>query len=367
MRRFVYLILLCLTVLSAAGLVFSYFSVYVSPEQAWFLSFFGLLFTPLLLLNLSFLLLWVIFRKWLLLLPLTVILLSFSFVRTLVHLPLGPKSGAAKSQLKLLSYNVNMFGLKRTYRDPSTYAQIADFIKREKFDVACIQEFYMHDKVLREQQLARQLPGLPHRYVYYSTVRTNRRFGLATFSRYPIVSQGSIAFPNTTNAAIFTDVVLSTSDTVRIYNVHLQSVRFGDRERVLLQDEGFWYDNKKDHSHVLRSASGKLKSAFLMRAQQVDTVARHIGQSPYAVVVCGDFNDTPISYSYHTMRGNLCDGFMEAGRGLMSTFVSIIPSFRIDYILYSSYFRANACYCPNLAYSDHYPLVCRLTLRKEGE
>jgi endonuclease/exonuclease/phosphatase family metal-dependent hydrolase len=333
----------------------------------WFLPFFGLLFTPLLLLNLAFLLLWVIFRKWLLLLPLVVILINLSFVQTLVQLPVGKKSVATQPQLKLLSYNVNMFGLKSSYSDMSTYAQVAGFINHEKFDVACIQEFYTQSEVQSERQFTRRLPDLPHCYVHYSATRRNRRSGIATFSRFPIVNQGSIAFPNTVNTAIFTDIALSKTDTVRIYNVHLQSVRFGDRERDLLQDERFWYDSKKDHGSVLRSASGKLKSAFLMRAQQVDALSQHMRRSPYVVVVCGDFNDTPVSYTYHTMRGDLCDGFMEAGRGLMSTFVSIIPSFRIDYILYSSYFSASACYCPDLSCSDHYPLVCRLTVRGEGE
>jgi endonuclease/exonuclease/phosphatase family metal-dependent hydrolase len=203
--------------------------------------------------------------------------------------------------------------------------------------------------------------------VYYSRTRGNSRLGFATFSRFPVVNQGSIAFPNTPNAAIFTDIALSNADTVRVYNVHLQSIRFGDREKDLLQSETFWYDHKNDHSRVLWSVSGKLRSAFRIRAQQVDTISRHIRQSPYRVVLCGDFNDTPVSYSYHTMRGNLCDGFMEAGRGLMSTFVSIVPSLRIDYILYSDYFRSSVCYCPNISLSDHYPLVCRLAVRKEGE
>ncbi|MDR3366687.1 MAG: endonuclease/exonuclease/phosphatase family protein [Prevotellaceae bacterium] len=367
MRRFVYIVLLFFTVLAAAGLVLSYLSVYVSPERVWFLSFFGLLFAPLLLLNLAFLLLWVALRRRLLLIPLAVVLLNLSFARTLVHLPFGKKSVPAEAKLKLLSYNVNLFGLKRTYSDASTYAQVAAFINREKFDVACMQEFYVHSKVQSEKQFAQQLSGLPHRAVYYSRTRSNSWLGLATFSKFPIVNRGNIAFSNTTNAAIFTDIALSAADTVRVYNVHLQSIRFGDRERDLLQSENFWYDNKNDRSRVLWSASGKLRSAFKIRAQQVDTISKHIRRSPYKVVVCGDFNDTPVSYSYHTMRGDLCDGFMEAGRGLMSTFVSVVPSLRIDYILYSSYFRAGVYYCPNLPLSDHYPLVCRLAVREEDE
>jgi endonuclease/exonuclease/phosphatase family metal-dependent hydrolase len=368
MRQFVHAILLLLTVLSAAGLVLSYLSVYVSPERVWFLPFFGLLFAPLLLANLALLLLWIALHRWLLLLlPLAAVLLNLNFARTLVHLPLGRKSAPSEAKLRLLSYNVDLFGLKRSYRNHATYGQVASFINREKFDVACLQEFYVHSRVESEQQFARRLPSLPHRSVHYSGSRSNSRLGLATFSKFPIVSRGSIAFSNTANAAIFTDIALSNADTVRVYNVHLQSVKFGDRERDLLQSENFWYDNRSDHSRVLWSASEKLRNAFRIRAQQVDTISKHIRRSPYRVVVCGDFNDTPVSYSYHTMRGKLCDGFVEAGRGLMSTFVSIVPSLRIDYILYSEYFRASVYYCPNLPFSDHYPLVCRLAVREKAD
>ncbi|MDR0415185.1 MAG: endonuclease/exonuclease/phosphatase family protein [Prevotellaceae bacterium] len=364
MRRFAHAILLCLTVLSAAGLILSDLSVYVSPERVWFLPFFGLLFAPLLLLNFALLLLWAILRRWALLLPLAVVLLNIGFVRTLVQLPPDKKNATLKPELKLLSYNVNLFGIGYVYSDISTYAQVAGFMNHEKFDVACLQEFHTRSEAESERQFAQRLSGLPHRHVHYSATRRGRRFGLATFSRFPIVNRGNIEFPNTANAAIFTDVVLSAGDTLRVYNVHLQSVRLGDRERDLLQDERSWYGGRQDYSRVLRSASGKLRIAFLIRARQVDALSQHMRRSPHAVVVCGDFNDTPISYTYHTMRGNLCDAFTEAGRGLMSTFVSLIPSFRIDYILYSSRFTAATCYCPNLSCSDHYPVVCRLATRQ---
>ncbi len=339
-------------------------SAYVSPERAWWLPFFGLAFAPLLLANLSFAALWLVFRKWkTLLLPLAFILLGAGFVRTLVRPPFGKKT-ELKSELKILTYNVNLFGLKRHYRDTSTYRQVADFITREKFDVVCLQEFYMHNKLWSEQQLFDKMQRLPYRHVYYnprySVNRKSSRYGVATLSRYPIVGRGSIAFDKSENSAIYTDVALPF-DTIRFYNVHFQSIGLAGEERDLITDEGFLLDPKKEKRKIFGRMYLKLQKAFLQRARQVDAVAEHMRSSPHAVVVCGDFNDTPVSYTYHSIRGKLRDGFLDAGRGVMSTYRSVIPSFRIDYILYDEAYRANAYYCPNIGYSDHYPLVCRLT------
>ncbi len=348
----------------AIALCLSCLSAYVSPAQVWWLSFFGLVFAPLVVTNVVFAVLWLVLGKWKdLLLPVAVIALSLCFILAFIRCPFGKKEEVKSNftQVKVLSYNVNFFGLKASYRDSSTYARMAAFVTHEKFDVACMQEFYMHNRVWSEQEFVQKMQHLPYRYIHYNVRNKNNRLGLATFSRYPIIGKGDIVFSNTTNGAIFVDIAFPF-DTIRFYNVHLQSVRLGDRERDVLMDENFFLDPKKDKRKVLESVSWKLKAAFVRRAQQVDAVAEHMKRSPYAVVVCGDFNDTPVSYAYHTMRGNLRDGFMDAGRGMMSTYSSIIPSFRIDYILYDERFRANAYYCPDITYSDHYPLVTRLRL-----
>jgi endonuclease/exonuclease/phosphatase family metal-dependent hydrolase len=363
LRHLIHILLRAANLALALALGLSCLSAYVSPEQLWWLPFFGLAFAPLLVANIAFIGLWLFFRKWKdALLAFAVVLLCNSYTLTLVRLPFGKKEEVKteQPQLKLLSYNVNMLGTKR---DSTSHAKIADFVAREKFDLICLQEFGVRRGAQTEQQFAEKLARLPHRYVHYNVQRTSHNFGLATFSRYPIVGKGSISFANTANAATFTDIVFPF-DTVRVYNLHFQSNRFSGRERDLLTDETFLLNNKTDKRRVLKGISGKLKTAFAQRARQVNEVAEHMRRSPYAVVVCGDFNDTPVSYTYRSIRGKLRDGFMEAGRGIMSTYVSVIPSFRIDYILYNARFCATAYYCPNVRYSDHYPLVCRLALRK---
>jgi endonuclease/exonuclease/phosphatase family metal-dependent hydrolase len=359
------IILKILTLLVAISLVLSRLSTYVSAEWLWVMPFFGLLFAPLMLMNVGLTVMWMVMRRWFFLLPLAAVVLNVGTVRTLMHFVSndGKTSASGTSTtIKMLSYNVNMFGA-RWQSTAATYAPVAKFIAREKFDIVCLQEYYEHDTSRAARTFAAQTAALQHRHVWYSVARRGHHFGLATLSRYPIVGKGCIDFGGSTNGAIYTDLLLGEADTVRVYNVHLQSNHFGRRERSALIDEHFWLDSKGDHREVLQKISGKLKTAFLKRAKQVDLVSEHIRASPHPVVLCGDFNDTPVSYTYRTMRGDLRDGFIDAGRGIMSTYESWIPSFRIDYVLYHPRYVATAYYCPNHTYSDHYPVVC--ILRRE--
>jgi endonuclease/exonuclease/phosphatase family metal-dependent hydrolase len=94
----------------------------------------------------------------------------------------------------------------------------------------------------------------------------------------------------------------------------------------------------------------------------VDILSAHIRQSPYPTIVCGDFNDTPVSYTYHKMRGKLVDAFIESGSGIGNTYLGNFPSFRIDYIFHSKSFRSCCFRTDRINMSDHYPVMCTLSL-----
>ncbi|MDR1226524.1 MAG: endonuclease/exonuclease/phosphatase family protein [Prevotellaceae bacterium] len=360
MKKFLNTVLLLINAIVAGGLALSYISGSVNPQKVWILPFFGLAFFAFVVLNVAFVVFWLLRHRWYFLISAVMLACGCGLFKTIIR-PSRSASIQGEKKLRLLSYNVNLFGLKYRPSSQIIFNEVADYIAHEELDVACLQEFFVFDEGrYNEAAINKALTNLPNRYIHYNVVKGNQKFGIATYSKHPIVSQGYITFANTTNAAIFTDIAQG-SDTVRVYNVHLQSVRFGDYEKELLQGAASQNASPK----FLRRASFKLKDAFIKRAKQVDAVVEHIKQSRYPVIVCGDFNDTPLSYSYRTMRQiPLNDGFTDAGRGIMSTYISAIPSFRIDYILYSPKFYATAYYCPNLKYSDHYPLVCRLINRE---
>jgi endonuclease/exonuclease/phosphatase family metal-dependent hydrolase len=317
------------------------------------------------MLNLLFVVWWFICRKKKALLSLITILLGvfLGTFDTIVKIPQKIRTDT-KPQLRLLTYNVNLFGLKYKPEKDYKFKEIADFVNKGGGDIICLQEYFTKDSSrYSEDAFNTSLTRYPFHYVHYNLVKNNQKFGIATYSKHKIVAQGNIGFQNTTNAAIFTDIAMPDSQIIRVYNVHLQSVRMGNKERDLILQEDFLlhHENKQQ---LMVNMYYKIKIALSKRAQQVELVAQHIKTSPFPVIVCGDFNDMPFSYTYRQMRGNLHDGFMDAGRGIMSTYRSFIPSFRIDYTLYDPMFTANAYFCPNVEFSDHYPLICRLVSTK---
>src|SRR3546814_17855052 len=82
-----------------------------------------------------------------------------------------------------------------------------------------------------------------------------------------------------------------------------------------------------------RRIGGRLKRACVERAGQAETVAGLVSESPYPVVVCGDFNDTPMSYAYQTIRSKgLQSSFGKKGSGYSITYAGAFPNFKIEHI-----------------------------------
>jgi endonuclease/exonuclease/phosphatase family metal-dependent hydrolase len=197
------------------------------------------------------------------------------------------------------------------------------------------------------------------------TLRIVDHWGMATISRYPIVGKGKIEFPNTNNTitsnmCIYSDIKIN-EDTIRVYNVHLQSIQFENEDYTFIENIG---EEKEAQIKGSKRILGRLKKAFIKRAPQAEAVAAHIKKSPYPVWVCGDFNDPPSSYAYHTISGNLKDSFMESGWGFGSTYAGKFPSFRIDFILHDSKHSSFDYKIINEKFSDHYPLCCTINLKK---
>jgi len=176
---------------------------------------------------------------------------------------------------------------------------------------------------------------------------------------YPIVNMFEIRFESSGNMAIYTDVLIG-NDTIRVFNVHLQSYGIDPDRYSIVDTPGL--DEKKDIKEV-KDMAGKLKRAFQMRATQVWKIRNQIDNSPYPVIICGDFNDTPMSYAYQTLRKNLKDAFITSGKGVGRTYVGKLPSFRIDNIFYSNNFQSYNFKTYDFKMSDHLPISCDLVIK----
>jgi len=357
MHKFLHRTLVIICILFAVGLLLTYLSVYVNPEKFWLLALVGLSYPFLLIINLLFLIYWIIRWKREFLIPLIAIIIGASHLLNFIQLPFGKKAENINPDIKILSYNINLFSLYSWSNKASTFSRIAEFIKENNVDLVCFQEFYLVDGKLNEKMTRNQLNMNSHIELIIKSSSTG--YGIATFSKFPIVNKGAIKFENTSNACIYTDIKVGI-DTIRIYNCHLQSLRLKERNISFLLNQS----HKKDEDNTvteIKDISFKFRDALKKRAQQVNMIMEGLKKCPYPVIICGDFNDSPISYTYHELSRNMLDSFQEAGKGFANTYVRFFP-YRIDYILYSDKFKAINFSCPRVDYSDHYPVISSFTL-----
>jgi len=211
--------------------------------------------------------------------------------------------------------------------------------------------------------MIKQLKPLHYFYSFFPyNVNALKDYGIAVFSKYPIITQKRIITEHTVNITIYCDIVIN-KDTIRLYNNHLHSNNFIKNDYDLFDSRLFRYD---EHQLAeIKKISVKLRDAYILRALQVDHVSEHIAHSPYPVLVCGDFNDTPVSYTYRKIRAKLNDAFKESGTGLGQTYIGVFPSYRIDYILYNDAFKAYSYKTVHKVLSDHYPIVAQLYFKEK--
>jgi endonuclease/exonuclease/phosphatase family metal-dependent hydrolase len=350
----------------AALLILSYLAVFINPRYFWPIAFLGLLYPFLFLLNFAFVVLWAVKLKPQVFLSLTCILIGWIFITRYVQfdIPFVKKKEPVviPNSFKILSFNVRLFNRYNWLKDKEVSHEIFGFIEKEAPDIICFQEFFTREKgELSEEEILKHLSRTQYSHIKYTFRKPlSSNFGIATFSKYPIVGGGEILFAKTFNLCIFTDIKIG-NDTIRVYNNHLQSVRFMKRDIDFVDSLKFEY-SKKQLNGVM-DITYRLKWAFKLRAMQADTITTHIHHSHYPVVVCGDFNDTPVSYTYQTMRDGLKDAFVEAGSGIGSTYLGKLPSYRIDYIFFSDQFGIANYRSPKLKLSDHYPVLCRMYMK----
>jgi len=349
LRKLLKYILLGLNLAAILTLVMAYLSVIISPEKWWIPSFFGLAYPVLLGANLFFIILWLILNPRYLWFSLVAILLGWGFLVRYVQIKGKTIDNA---DVKVLSYNVKHFYGDGNKSQKEVADEIKEFLKEQQADIICLQEVRLRkNDIFNLGKTVEEFDFINH----YQFARSSTTFGSVTLTRYPIVNMGEIRFNGSRNISIYTDVLID-SDTVRIFNIHLQSYQF-DLQNYSFIEAGV--DNEDDLSDM-RDMGSRFKRGFQQRASQVDKIREYLDDSPYHVIVCGDFNDTPASYSYQQMRKGLNDAFIRSGSGVGRTYVGKLPSFRIDFIFHSNGFESWNFQTYDYRNSDHLPISCSL-------
>ena len=349
------------TALSLVALLVSYLAPYIHPATIPSLPFFGLSYPIFLTLTLVWLVLWSVFRsKWAIYCLVALLIGGKLHFRNFSLLSSAPEL-KQENGLKVLSYNVRLFDLFNPSFNEALDSrnQIFDFIRSQEPDVLCLQEFYRQDKptnfeVMDSLNLLMKTRDYHERCAHKRPTREN--YGIAMFSKYPMIARGDVMFETQGikdfNYCIFADIVKGL-DTFRVYNVHLQSIRLHTDPHIK-EEEVKTYGSKKGAIAVYR----KLRSAFEKRAEQARRVVEHLKTSPYPVIVCGDFNDTPMSYTYNQFQLALLDAFSGSGKGLGTTYVGRLPAGRIDYLFYSPLLNAAQFKIQKQTRSDHRAISC---------
>ena len=341
-------------------LILALLSPFISPHKFWFPAFAGLSF-PYIFIGFVVVFIFMLLRKYkkhiIIFLPFLVY--GGFIICRYYHPGFFNSKTPKKGNIKVLSYNVRLFDLYNWKSNKSDRNKIFTFLAKENADILCLQEYYFQKdgKFPTTDTLVKFLSAKNVHAAYPSINKENYFFGIATFSKFPIVNKGQITFKGTSNLCIYTDILVF-GDTVRIYNNHLESVRLGQEDYQLIDKINFKVDSSevKDTKNILR----RLKRAYIKRSVQVDAISAHIASCPYPVIVCGDFNDTPVSYAYHCMSRGLKDSYCEAGKGIGSTYNGKLPWLRIDFIFHSPNFKAYDFQVPKIDLSDHFPLVCMI-------
>lgn len=360
---------LIVVVLFAMG----YAAAYIPPDRNWVLAFAGLAFPYLALVNIAFAIFWLITgKKYIALLSVSVLIISWSRLGGYYRFHTGYGRPADSTGINVMSYNVRLFDLYNWKKNKISENAARQFqlLAEQKPDLLCIQEYHagrsgkvdICDSIIK-------YTGLKHKYIaYVSMDGKDKPYGIAIFSRWPLTGTGIVRFEdNPVNFCLFSDILIG-QDTIRLFNVHLESIKFSREDYLFVTDLRTNQEDQEVFAENSLKILQKLKRAFISRARQSRKLSEEIKRSPYPVIICGDFNDTPSSYAYHTISGNLNDAFRSGGQGFSQTYAGALPSFRIDYILHDeNMFSVNSFVRIREPLSDHYPVVANLSLVLKDE
>ena len=344
------------------ALFMAYLANYINPNMFWGFSFFGLTYPIILILNILFIFVWVYLRKIYLLLSLFAILIGYNHIGEYLQFANPDVSSQNKEIINVLSFNAQNFSKEYSgVYNKGIQEEAFQFLEEQNADIVCIQEYsYAGEHIYASHaQLKERLKSDNYLFESYFSPKQGRVVGMVSFSRFPIVGKGIFDIEETRKFGIYTDLKIK-EDTIRLYNIHLESIRLNSDDYSYLTQSA---DEETNYKGDTRKIVVKLKEAFKRRAKQVDVLRKHMDESPYPVIICGDFNDTPVSYTYHQLASNFQDAFVSHGSGLGKTLIGKVPAFRIDYILYDEAFTPLSYEEVYVNLSDHYPIKSSFSIQ----
>ena len=328
----------------AALLFLSFILPFVSPKSFPTLSLLSLLVSPLLLVNVLFVLYWLLRLRRQFLLSVIMIVLAVLQFNSFFKMGETISEVEVKNTLSVLSYNVHLFNAYSGGDYKESEALFNEIVNTHKPDILCIQEY--------NDTHAPKMNDYPYVYEHFKMATQKdgsikkKALGHAIYSKYPLINKGAFDFSRTTNNTLYVDVI-KDKDTIRLYNLHLKSIGISPSMSAL--QEG---DKEKLIS--------RLSNTFKEQAKQAQAVLNHRDKSPYPVIMAGDFNNTAFSYIYKQLSDGMNDAYAECGGGLGTTFNFDGYPLRIDYILAQKKLEVLSFKTIDETFSDHHPIIATL-------
>ena len=350
--------------------IISLFITSVSPKTIGIAPFLAYSMPAWLLLNMCFLFL-VFYKKKYLLISGGFLIIGVFGLKDTFAFNIFQKQG----DLSIMSYNVRLFDVYNwvqreewdDWEERKDEGLILDSIYKSiryvNPDIICFQEYF--NQPFGEYKTKKELKKKQdYKFVNeaYTFKEKGNHYGMATFSKYPIFYKEFIPFKNAQNNGILISDIRKEEDTVRVFNIHLQSFKFGRKHYKYMKGLA---DSTLDVLNMseTKDLASQLNSGFKKRVEQIEIVKDQIKNSPYPVVICGDLNEIPLSYVYDQLTENLNDAFLEKGRGLGVTHSSNYPFMRIDYIFTSHELEVKGFNLIEKELSDHYPIVAEISFK----
>ena len=341
---FISKIMLFFNVVVAITTLIAYLLPFLAPKWFPFLSVLSLFLPFFLVVNLLFFTYWLIqFKKYIFVSGL-VLLLGITFINKFYNLKqtILPKS---ENEFTIMSYNVRLFNKFNWYKKANIPTKIAEFVSEKNPDILCVQEYSDLEKTKFSN----------YKYQHIFKEGNNIIVGNAIFSKYKIIDKGLINFPNSTNNAVYADIIKG-NDTLRIYSMHLQSIKISTN----IEEEEIQKMNESKTKYIFRKISG----AFTKQQEQSLLLKQHFSECKYKKIICGDMNNSAFSFVYRTIKGSMQDAFESNGDGFGKTYNFKYYPARIDYIFADKTIQIKSFETLNDFYnSDHFPLISRLEIK----
>jgi endonuclease/exonuclease/phosphatase family metal-dependent hydrolase len=323
----------------------AYVLPFLAPNIFPFLSVLTLFMPLFFILNGLFFVYWGIQFKKRMILSGLVLLMGITFINKFYKFS-AKEYPENEKDFTVMSYNVRLLNVFKWLDRDDVPSQILSFINDQNPDILCIQEYSNSADI--------DLKVYSHKYILMegNQIKTAQ----AIFSKFPIINQGNIAFPNSNNNVVFADIKKG-KDIIRVYNMHLQSIKISPDVNEI--NENIDAINQGKSQRLFN----RISKAFKQQQQQAEIIKEHKKDCPYPIIICGDMNNSAFSYVYRNIKGKLKDSFEEAGTGFGATYKFRYYPARIDYIFADDEMTVKKFESfSEFENSDHYPIMAKLSM-----